>query len=102
MILRDLLRIYAAEVIIKAKSASIGRKVLRSTSLEEFLEELEKYNSDRFSFYEGLAPLKKLGNAEILGHLDIHPRGLAILDIGPGYGEFLDKCNEMHAANKKD
>lgn len=98
MILRDLLGIYAVAFPIKAKSAWMGRKLLRSSSLEEFFDRLKEHKSDRFSFYEELASSKVRALAEILDYLNINPHGLAVLDIGPGYGEFLDKCNEMGAA----
>lgn len=95
MVLNDWYKLVANQHWLRIKNYSLERKIIECTSLDEFFAVLKEQPSDRFAFYEKLAQQKSGAIARIFDHLAIEPRGLAVLDIGPGYGEFLDWCKKM-------
>ena len=72
--------------------------VLKSfTTQHEFQAYVRKLQPKLFAHYEGISPVKRLEFTAVIDHVGSELQGKAILDIGPGFGDSLDICQERGA-----
>jgi len=68
------------------------------SKLEEFEAYVKKVKPPLFLKYQAWSPDARLGFETVLEKLQLDPRGMKYLDIGPGIGDTLDICLERGAA----
>ncbi len=67
------------------------------STMEEFQRYIQLAQPETFSFYRNLSPSKRLDFQTVIEKLQIPVKGKNVLDIGPGFGDMLDICQEHGA-----
>lgn len=74
------------------------KKILDSmTSMEQFRDYVDRVQPEIFLRYQKGSPTNRLEFQSVVNELHLNLRGIAFLDIGPGYGDSLDICHENGA-----
>lgn len=68
------------------------------SKLEEFEAYVEEVKPSLFLQHRSWSAHKRLDFEAVLEKLQLEPKGLKFLDMGPGYGDTLDICHERGAA----
>lgn len=77
---------------------TVAHKLDHMSKLEEFEAYVEEAKPALFLDYGRRSAEKRLEFETVLEKLQINPKGMKFLDIGPAYGDSLDICHERGAS----